>query len=116
MTIKPSFIQALSKFQKVNVDVAQVGELIGGNVGVNIDMGVREPMKGFTNACAIRMSYVINYSGIRITRGVWKTVSGADKKWYIYRVKDLLIYLHEKFGKPDLTVRNPDVSDFYGMK
>lgn len=116
MTIKPSFIQALSKFQKVNVDVAQVGELIGGNVGVNIDMGVRDPMKGFTNACAIRMSYVINYSGIRITRGVWKTVSGADKKWYIYRVKDLLIYLHEKFGKPDLTVRNPDVSDFYGMK
>lgn len=116
MVLKPSFIQAWSQFKKVNVSVADVGKLIGGNVGINIDLGARDPRQGFTNVCAIRMSYVINYSGVIIGRGVWKTVSGADKKWYIYRVKDLLIYLSDKFGKPDLTVSNPDVSDFHGMK
>ncbi len=71
--------------------ITSVGDLIGGKVKQNIDLWIKEPLLGFTNACAIRMSYALNYSGILIKRGVWKTVSGTDKKWYIYRVRDLKI-------------------------
>ncbi|ENZ9095862.1 T6SS effector amidase Tae4 family protein [Enterobacter sp. 214E4] len=34
----------------------------------------------------------------------------------IYQVRDLLIYLHKRYGKPDKTVENPKVSDFENMK
>ena len=91
-----------------------VGNKIGGKVKENIDLGVKEPTLGFTNACALRMSYSLNYSGIPIVRGIWQTVSGGDKKWYIYRVRDLLKFLTHTFGKPDKTVKNPRPSDFKG--
>jgi hypothetical protein len=96
--------------------VPSVGNRIGGKVQENIELGVKDPKAGFTNACAIRMSYSLNNSGIPITRGIWKTVSGGDKKQYIYRVSDLIKYLNQTFGKPDKTVKNPTPSDFAGMK
>lgn len=116
MAERPVFLQAWQNFSVVNVNVPAVGEIIGGNVGSNISLGVEDPTQGFTNACAIRMSYTLNYSGAKVQRGSWKTVSGADKNWYIYRVRDLLIYLHKMYGQPDKTVKNPKVSDFDNMK
>ena len=80
---RPNFLQAWQRFSEININVAKVGEKIGGNVGVNIDIGVTDPKHGFTNACAIRMSYVLNYTGAKISRGSWATVSGKDKNWYI---------------------------------
>ncbi len=88
-------------------NITRIGDKIGGKVKHNIDLGVREPRLGFTNACAIRMSYALNYSGITIGRGEWKTVSGDDGKWYIYRVKDLLKFLENRFGQPDKVVNSP---------
>lgn len=79
-------------------------------------MGAKDPKAGFTNACAIRMSYSLNNSGFLIQKGIWKTVSGGDKKQYIYRVSDLLKYLTSTFGKPDKTVKSPKPSDFAGVK
>jgi len=96
--------------------VPSVGEKIGGKVQENIELGVKDPKVGFTNACAIRMSYSLNNSGVTIPRGAWKTVSGGDKKQYIYRVSDLIKYLTHTFGKPDKAVRNPKPSDFAGLK
>lgn len=87
--------------------VPSVGKKIGGKVQENIDLGVKDPKAGFTNACAIRMSYSLNNSGSLIPRGIWKTVSGGDKKQYIYRVSDLSKYLTNTFGKPDTTVKTP---------
>jgi len=96
--------------------ITDVGDKIGGKVKHNIDLGVSEPTLGFTNACAIRMSYALNYSSITVNRGIWKTVSGSDGKWYIYRVRDLLKFLDNSFGPPDKTVKNPKPSDFSGLK
>jgi hypothetical protein len=61
-------------------------------------------------------SYTLNYSGVIVTRGLWKTVSGADGKWYIYRVSDLLKFLEFSFGNPDKTIKNPNTSDFAGIQ
>lgn len=112
---RPLFLQAWNRYNEINVSVSIVGKKIGGNVGLNIALGEEDPTQGFTNACAIRMSYVLNYSGYKVKRGTWKTVSGADKNWYIYRVKDFLSYMHTVYGKPDKTVKNPTIHDFKGM-
>ncbi|YCI28670.1 type VI secretion system amidase effector protein Tae4 [Erwinia sp. PK3-005] len=112
---RPLFLQAWNRYSEVNVSVSKVGEKIGGNVGLNISLGEKDLNQGFTNACAIRMSYVLNYTGSKIKRGAWKTVSGKDKNWYIYRVRDFLSYMNEVYGKPDKSVINPTVHDFKGL-
>lgn len=112
---KPLFLQAWNRYSEINVSVSKVGDKIGGNVGLNIALGEKDPNQGFTNACAIRMSYVLNYTGSKINRGAWKTVSGKDKNWYIFRVRDFLKYMYEVYGQPDKTVANPTVHDFKGL-
>lgn len=48
-----------SNFSKVkDLPTSAVGKLIGGKVEENIKAGF------FTNACAIRLSYAFNYSGM----------------------------------------------------
>lgn len=107
---RPSFDIAWSKFRDVNVSVAKVGKKIGGKVQYNIDEKI------FVNACPIRISYVLNYSGVLIPKAGYDSVSGADKKWYIYRVKDMMSFVTNTFGKPDKTVASPKPADFSGSK
>lgn len=57
---RPSFNEAWLAFRKVNHSVADVGSIIGGNVGKNITGSY------FQNACPIRMSYVLNATGFPI--------------------------------------------------
>lgn len=119
MTVpRPSFQNMLMNFTSIygSGSIETVGKTIGGKVKQNIELGVKDPLHGFTNACAIRMSYSLNYSGVIVHRGSWKTVSGADRMWYIYRVSDLLGFLEFSFGKPDKTVKNPRPNDFIGKK
>jgi len=97
-------------------EITSVGKKIGGKVEENINLGITSPDLGFTNACAIRMSYALNYSGVMITHGTWNTVSGKDKNWYIYRVKDMTKFLTHSFGKPDIVKRNPQQNDFINQK
>jgi hypothetical protein len=115
---RPSFQIMWHHFVTIYGDgsVASVGKKIGGKVQENIDLGVKDPKAGFTNACAIRMSYSLNHSGISISGGTWKTVTGGDKKRYIYRVLDLIKFLNQTIGKPDKTVKNPKANDFAGKK
>ena len=117
-TQRPSFQIMWHHFAVIYGDggVPSVGTKIGGKVQENIELGVKDPKAGFTNACGIRMSYALNSSGINIPRGLWKTVSGADSRQYIYRVADLVKFLTHTFGKPDKTVKNPKPGDFAGMK
>jgi len=77
---------------------SSVGNRIGGRVKQNIDAQI------FTNACAIRMSYVLNRSGTLVPAITGKTVSGADHARYLFRVKDLLDFVTLRFGKPDIVV------------
>jgi len=80
---------------------------IGGKVELNFDMGI------FGNACATRVSRALNMSGGVHLIPFYKAIgpngkfegqvsSGKNKNWYIFRVKILIKYLTEKYGKPDI--------------
>lgn len=117
-TPRPKFLTLWGNFKTIYADgkVISVGNKIGGKVKQNIDLGIKDATLGFTNACALRMSYALNYSGIGITRGSWQTVSGGDMKWYIFRVKDIIKFLNSSFGKPDKTIKSPKPQDFSKMQ
>jgi len=109
---RPSFQAAWSAFMAVRVPVLTVGKLIGGNVQRNIEMP-----DGFENACAIRMSYVLNKTGFPIRKtSQFAMVSGGDRQQYIYRVDDMLAYLERNLGIPDKTVHSPRPADFANMR
>jgi len=109
-SIRPFFGAAWAKFSQINVSVADVGKKIGGKVEQNIKSG------DFQNACPIRMSYVLNYTGVPIPRTGYAVVSGADGKWYMYRVNDMMTFLEKTFGVADKSARAPKTSDFAGLK
>jgi hypothetical protein len=108
---RPQFSTAWSLFRDVNVSVKDVGKKICGKVGVNIASGF------FENACPIRMSYVLNHLGIRIPPTGYGVVSGADGRWYMFRVRDMMTFLEKTFGTPDKLVnKEPKPTDFAGMQ
>jgi len=107
---RPSFAAAWSAFMQINVPVKDVGAKIGGKVQENIGAGI------FQNACPIRMSYVLNQTGVPIPSKPYATVTGADRKFYIYRVGDMMTFLERNFGIPDKSARSPKPSDFLGLK
>ncbi len=115
---RPQFQTMWQQFSIIYGDgsLSSVGRKIGGKVEENIELGIRDPKAGFTNACAIRMSYSLNHSGVTITKGAWDTVSGKDRNQYLYRVSSLLKYLQFAFGKPDKTVKHPNPNDFSNDK
>lgn len=110
MARRPEFNLAWGAFARVNGSVQQVGRVIGGKVQANIDAGI------FTNACAIRMSHVLNQTGFAVPSSAGAVSSGAGGAKYLYRVKDLLPHLQSLFGKPDLTVQGPTATAFAGKK
>ena len=57
---------------------------------------------GWANTCATRMSYALNYSGIRLAKAPNNgSIIGTDKYNYWIRVKDLKKYLKDKFRGGD---------------
>lgn len=70
-----SYSTLSANFERVkNLTVSQVGTFIGGKIEENIKSG------SFQNACAIRLSYAFNYSGLPISRVDGATSSGKDKE------------------------------------
>ncbi len=55
----------------------------------------------------MRMSYILNYSGLIIQPQGTATSSGADKRWYFYRVPKLIEFLTAQWGKPDIIAAFP---------
>ena len=100
-----------SYFSEVkDLSIEKIGDKIGGKVKQNIDGGF------FTNACAIRMSYAINYSGLEIEKkDDIAAVSGSDKKWYIYRVKDLKKFIESNFSEKETVKKTKDLKDKKGI-
>ena len=90
-----------------DLSVAEVGEKIGGKVGLNIKNGT------FKNACAIRMSYAFNKAGKKISKTDGAVSSGEDKNWYLYRVKDFINFLKSNYSDTETTT---DISTFKGKK
>lgn len=75
MAERPKLYQALNSFKEVNKGASDVGMLIGGKV--NFNLNTLTPAQGrFENACAIRMSYVLNKTGTKIPYISGQTISG----------------------------------------
>lgn len=83
----------------------KVAKVIGGNVAKNINNP--DPNQRWSNTCAVRMSYILNQAGISIPRIPGQTVSGAQKRWYFFRVKDLITFVKQRWGKPDSILTYP---------
>ncbi|HEJ8099123.1 TPA: type VI secretion system amidase effector protein Tae4 [Serratia marcescens] len=93
---------ASTKIYNAQYSAQNVAKIIGGRVTMNI-----APNGKWENTCAVRMSYILNKSGFPIPYVKDQTVSGADRQWYFFRVKDLIAYLTKIWGKPDLRVKFP---------
>lgn len=108
---RPAFSTAWAASQRIVSHAnqsAKVAKMVGGSVARNINLA---SPSGWTNTCAVRMSYILNHSGTIIPRITGKTVSGADKRWYFYRVRDLIGFVTQRWGKPDLVLPYPVTSE-----
>ena len=97
-------------FKEVYEDVGKTVSGVGTKIGGKVDYNINKVPKGkgrFENACAIRLSYVLNKTGTKIPYISGQTVSGKNGNWYIYKVKTIIAYLRKVFGEPDHTFKNP---------
>ncbi|SFU08647.1 Type VI secretion system (T6SS), amidase effector protein 4 [Kosakonia arachidis] len=107
---RPSFVAAWGAAAQIydpKDPLTKVKNVIGGKVRTNFE--IPESEGGWVNSCAVRMSYVLNYTGFPVPRINGITVSGADKKWYFFRVGDVINWLTRQWGKPDLIVSYPSL-------
>ncbi len=83
---------------------------IGGKVEVNGNLP--EDQGRWTNACTVRLSYMLNQAGQKIEKDGNKTVSGGNGDQYYYRVRDMEEYLTYHFGAPDLAITDGSADSF----
>jgi len=84
-----------SSYPGSDYTAAEAKALIGGRVDAD----------WITNTCAIRLSRGLNYSDNEIDRDSYnlyagQTISGADGKWYGFRVAEMNKYLLHHYGTP----------------
>ena len=86
----------------------------GGEIGGLVELNGNLPLDQgrWTNACSVRLSYMLNKAGHKIPRVSKKTVSGKNKEQYFYRVSDLESYLIEKYGEPDVSITDGSGNQF----
>lgn len=105
---RPSFSHAWTASQQIydpaNSGV-KVAKIIGGNVAENINS--RDPKRRWINTCAVRLSYILNYAGMHVPHIPGQTVSGADKRWYFYRVRNLIAFLEQRWGTAEIVKYPP---------
>lgn len=105
---RPAFTAAWAAAQRIYNPAnsgERVAEMIGGNVALNVNH--RDPKLRWANTCAVRLSYVLNYSGMPIPPIPGQTVSGADKRWYFYRVRNLITFLEQRWGRAEVVEYPP---------
>jgi hypothetical protein len=97
MASLPSFDKLKETYP--NKSAEEVKTLIGAHVNEDY----------IKNACTLRVSRSLNYSGapvpfIKDKEGKQQTLKGADGMWYIFRVKTLKDYLIRKYGNPSINI------------
>ena len=106
---RPSFTAAWHAsrriFDPVN-SADKVAKVIGGKVAENI-LPLGQQGK-WQNTCAVRMSYILNQSGVHIPFMAGRTVSGAHHQWYFHYVRDVIAFLKQRWGQPDIIAPYPD--------
>jgi hypothetical protein len=101
--IRPSFVAAWAASQRIYDPVnpgAKVAKVIGGSVAKNVNNP--NPQQQWSNTCAVRMSYILNHAGLIIPSRPGQTVSGADKRQYFFRVRNVIAFLEERWGKAEI--------------
>ncbi len=93
-----SFYNAFPKYGTSGMKSSPVYQLIGGTV---YNSHINEPKK-YANACALRVSRALNYSGNPIpvfynNAGKQRTQKGGDNKNYILDAASLLAYMKKTF-------------------
>lgn len=78
----------------------QVYSLVGGDV---LALYNSNPSK-YQNACALRVSRALNYSGVNIPYISGHTYAGADGKYYFLSSAKLYNWVRKTFGAPDVTL------------
>lgn len=104
----PSFMKLKEEYlDYVNYTSSQVLDKIGGKVKIN----------DFQNTCAVRLSRTLNYNSLELPKpgefdGL-NVVSGNDKKWYAYRVREIRKWLMGRLSAPkfDLSKQAGDAFD-----
>ncbi len=116
---RPKLNEAVRYFRHVYDDVggsvSAAGKYVGGKVDYNVNKLTVKQGK-FENLCAIRLSYVLNNTGFKISKMGSKTVSGENGNWYLYRVEDMIKHLTKLFGKPDMSFVAPTPEKLAGNK
>ncbi|CAN7585518.1 type VI secretion system amidase effector protein Tae4 [Acidovorax sp. LjRoot117] len=105
---RPSFSRAWTAAQRIYEPTnpgAKVAKVIGGGVERNINNP--DPQQKWSNTCAVRLSYILNEAGMVVPRIQGQTVSGADKRQYFFRVRNLITFLEQQWGKSDLVKYPP---------
>lgn len=105
---RPYFSHAWAASQRIYDPAnsgAKVAKTIGGLVEKNINNP--DPKQRWSNTCAVRMSYILNQAGMVIPRIPGQTVSGADKRQYFFRVKNLIAFLEQRWGKAEVVKYPP---------
>ncbi|SDH41652.1 type VI secretion system amidase effector protein Tae4 [Pseudomonas abietaniphila] len=113
---RPLFSFAWSASQRIydpSNSGAKVAKIIGGFVEKNINNP--DPAQRWSNTCAVRMSYIFNEAGLVIPAIAGQTVSGADKRQYFFRVRNLITFLRQRWGEPDV-VQYPPSGEFSGRR
>jgi hypothetical protein len=106
---RPKISEAARAFKEVYDSIGGTVEAVGRKIGGKVDYNINRLPENqkFKNACAIRLSYVLNKTGFKILQIPNETVSGKEGNWYIYRVKTMMTHLEKTFGAPDFTYIAP---------
>ena len=110
MAVLPSFMKLKQEYlDYVTYSSPQVLSTIGGKVKVN----------NFANTCAVRLSRTLNYNSLELPgpnkfAGL-NVVSGDDKAWYAFRVRELRPWLMQKLSRPRFNV-NKKAGDAFDKK
>lgn len=99
------FKNAFPKNQNGNIITAMNKDDVYALVGGSLNTQHNTPgNNNYRNACSLRGSRALNYSGnpipVVIQGGVQKTEKGADGKNYILNAKAFNAYMHKTFGPP----------------
>jgi len=100
---RPAFLTAWLAAQRVynpGDPADRVAQLAGGDVARFIRGKV------WINTCAVRMSYILNSSGVQIPPLQGKTEQGSAGLNYFYRVRDIISFLQSQWG-PSETIPYP---------
>ena len=85
-------------------------------IGGGLERNIHEPGFGPNgNTCAARISRCLNYGGMELSYAKLKELDlnplrGDDKKFYLFRVREIKTYLANVLGKPSAVA----TKDFFG--